>query len=254
MVKKSLSSLLLTASVAVNGIASAGITAPTTIDFTGMGFSSFSGKGNIAPVAGGNCPGTGGNGCYIEDGVVTGIIDDPSNVTAHVHRNGTISAAALGYHSDAPGIYIRAQDSTAFRLSSLDFHAPISVENPGNGVNDVWEILGFSTALNPGLDAGDGTNYPTRVAYQTVANGFNGILTLNSAFQNISALWIHYKGYTRTPIDGKTFGMEIDNLALNAPVVNTATSARVPVPAVAAWLLGACLMSLMTVVGRKKPA
>jgi hypothetical protein len=259
MNKKIFSGLMLTAAVAVSGAANAAITGPTTIDFTGMRFSSVAGKANVTPQANGDCFGAGNNACYIEGGtysplgaytgggkgVVVGIVEDTSNGTAHIHREGDITAATLGYHSDSSGIYIRAQDSTAFSLTSFDFNAPIIVGvNPDTGANDVWEILGFSTALNPELGAGDGTNYATRVAYQTVANGFEGVLNLDPAFQNISAFWIHYKGYPQTPLDSKAFGMDLDNVVLNAP-------AAVPVPA-AVWLFGSGLMGILA--SRRKKA
>jgi hypothetical protein len=248
MNKKIISSLMLTASVAVVGVANASITGPTTINFSGMVSSSYAGKSNLAPLATGNCAGTGNNGCFVEDGVVVGIVEDTSNVTAHVHREGGAVDGSLGYHSDSSGIYVRAQDSTAFKLTSLDFLAPISVENPDSDANDVWEILGFNTALNPGLDTGNGTDYLTRSAYQTVANGFNGTLLLDPAFQNINAFWIHYKGYPQTPDDGKAFAMELDNIVLNAAV----PPAAVPVPA-AVWLFGSGLMGILA-NRRKKTA
>ncbi len=87
----------------------------------------------------------------------------------------------LNYHSDSSGIYIRSLDSKAFSLDSMDFMAPItSDENPDSGPNDFWDILGFNTALNPGLDTGTGNceDYATCVAYQKVANGFNGTLSV----------------------------------------------------------------------------
>ncbi|WP_434112883.1 VPLPA-CTERM sorting domain-containing protein [Methylocaldum sp. GT1TLB] len=242
---KTIAGMIFSALTLTTGSASAAIVSDVTIDFQGMTFSSYAGKPNLAPVAGGNCAGTGGNGCYYEDGIALGIVEDTSNPIAHLHRNGGASNRLLGYHSDSTGIYVRAQDSTAFSLKSMDFHAPINDENPDAGANDVWEILGFSTAENPGLDTGDGTNYLTRVAYQTVANGFSGALTLDEAFNNISAFWIHYKGYPQTPADGKQFGMELDNVVLGAPVVSA-----VPIPA-AVWLFGTGLMGLVS-LGRKK--
>ena len=196
-----------------------------TIDFQGMTFSSYAGKANLAPVAGGNCPGLASAGCYYEDGMAIGIVEDTSNPIAHLHRNGGASNRLLGYHSDSTGIYVRAVNGSAFSLDSMDFLAPINDENPDAAANDAWEILGFSTAENPGLDTGDGTNYATRVAYQIVANGFNGALTLDEAFNNINAFWIHYKGYPQTPADGKQFGMELDNVRLSGV---TPPSGRTP--------------------------
>ena len=192
------------------------IDSAVTVDFgPGMAFSSYSGFANNAPVAGGNCAGVAFNSCYNENGMVVGIVQDTSNPTAHLHRNGNSTTAGLGYHSDSSGIYIRALNSKAFTLSSMDFKAPINAENPGTGANDFWEILGFNTAINPGLGNGDGTNYANRVAYQTVANGFNGNLLLNGSFQNVNAVWIHYNGYPQTPTDGKQFSMELDNIQVS---------------------------------------
>ena len=93
---------------------------PLRVDFEpGMAFSSYSGFANNAPVAGGNCAGVAFNGCYSENGMVVGIVQDTSNPTAHLHRNGNSTIAALGYHSDSSGIYMRALNSKAF---TLKFH------------------------------------------------------------------------------------------------------------------------------------
>ena len=212
--------------VNVNLMAVPSILEDMTIDFnTGMTSASYAGFANNAPIADGHCAGSGPNGCYEQNGMVVGIVKDTSNPIAHLHR---VPGAdkALSYHSDSSGIYIRSLDSKAFSLDSMDFKAPISANNPDSGVNDYWEILGFNTALNPGLDTGDGTNYATRVAYQTVANGFNGTLLLNSGFSNINAAWIHYKGYPQTPTDGKDFSMALDNVKVSPaapyiPLINS---------------------------------
>ncbi|WP_026608968.1 VPLPA-CTERM sorting domain-containing protein [Methylocaldum szegediense] len=242
---KTILGLAFSALALTTGSASAAIVDPVTIDFEGMAFGSYAGHANIEPVAGGNCPGTGGNGCYYEDGFAIGIVADPTNPIAHLHQNEAEDFSfLLGYHADSSGIYIRAIDGSAFSLQSLDFHAPLRAGNRDNGPDDVWEILGFNTALNPDLASGDGTNYPTRVAYQTVANGFDGTLELDEAFNNINAFWIHYKGYPLTPADGKRFAMELDNIVLGAPV------SAVPIPA-AVWLFGTGLMGLVS-LGRRK--
>ena len=194
------------------------ISSTVTINFSpGMAFSSYDGYANTTPSASGNCSGSGGSGCYYEDNMVIGIVRDSSSTDSHLHRIGSDATnTLLGYHSDSSGVYIRSLDSKAFSLDSMRFKAPIdALSNPGNGVNDYWEILGFNTALNPLLDVGDGTNYATRVAYQTVANGFNSTLLLNSDFKNISAVWIHYKGYTKKPTDGKQFEMNLDNIKVS---------------------------------------
>ncbi|MFM8332395.1 MAG: DUF3570 domain-containing protein, partial [Candidatus Methylumidiphilus sp.] len=183
------------------------IPGPVELGFQSMVFSSYAGKSNLAPLPSGQCSGTASVGCYYEGGMAVGIAEDTSNPIAHLHRVGSSSNRMLGYHSDSSGIYIRAVDSAAFNLKSMNFSAAISSDNPNVGANALWEILGFNTALNPGLGSGDGTNYATRVAYQTVANGYNGVLSLEQAFQNINAFWIHYKGYPQTPTNGTQFSM-----------------------------------------------
>ncbi len=197
------------------------IAGPAIIDFnTGMNLSSYAGFANNAPIADGKCAGSGSSDCFYQNGMVVGIVQDSSNPIAHLHRAGTAENRMLQYHSDSSGIYIRSQDSKAFSLDSMDFMAPISAENPDKGPNDFWDILGFNTALNPKLDTGTGNcvDYATCVAYQKVANGFNGTLLLDPGFNNINAVWIHYHGYPQTPADGKEFSMGLDNVRVS-PVV-----------------------------------
>lgn len=203
-----------------------------TLDFNpGMSFSAYSGFANNAPVAGGNCSGTGSSGCFYDAGLVVGIVQDTSDPIAHLHRGGTAGNRSLLYHGDSSGIYIRAQDSKPFSLVSMNFNSLPNDENPdANGTytsadtglevtgvagpNDFWEILGYGSALNPGLDTA--VNNGPFIARQTVTNGFNGLVTLNSGFQNISAFWIHYAGYQQSPKDGKSFQLELDNITVNA--------------------------------------
>jgi hypothetical protein len=96
-----------------------------TLDFSGIVFGAYFGNANIAPVAGGACPGTGTLGCYSEDGFILGALADSSNLTAHFHRAGPAADRRISYHSDAAGIYLRKQDGSAFSLSSFDFLAAI---------------------------------------------------------------------------------------------------------------------------------
>ncbi|WP_434130544.1 VPLPA-CTERM sorting domain-containing protein [Methylocaldum gracile subsp. desertum] len=240
---KTIAGMIFSALTLTTGTAGAAIVDPVTIDFEAMTFAAYYGKANLAPEPGGTCAGAGSAGCYFEDGFAIGTVSNP-DPNAHLHRYDGDFSTLLQYHPDSPGIYVRAQDSSAFSLTSMEFQAPIKNANPGTGPNDVWEILGFNTALNPDLAAGDGTNYPTVVAYQTVANGFNGTLTLDEAFENIDAFWIHYKGYPIVPEDGKRFDLRIDNITLSAPV------SAVPIPA-AVWLFGTGLMGLVS-LGRRK--
>ncbi|MEQ8659742.1 MAG: hypothetical protein RLW62_02895 [Gammaproteobacteria bacterium] len=193
------------------------------------------GAANATPVAGGNCPGSGFTGCHYESGMALGTLSDITNPIAHLHGIGGV----VGYHNDSPGIYLRAVDGSAFALRSLDFRAPINANNPDSGADDVWEILGFDAATDPGLTLGDGTNYATRVAYQTVANGFDGELVLDAAFGKVHAVWIHYRGYPLTPI-GKAFDVAVDNVVV-APVAAT----PVPIPALSLPALGLLYAALV---------
>ncbi len=287
MNKKIINGLFI-AAVAASGAANASITGPTLLNFNkgepatptvanplvngqafvnpGMTSSAYSGFANNAPIAGGLCAGTGAAGCYYEDGLVLGIVQDTSDPISHLHRGGTTTGltqdTTLKYHSDSSGVYVRALDSTAFSLTSMGFFAPINVDNPiyganpvvdGDGIiqpdgtnilgaNEYWEILGYASALNPGLDTSvDSGAY---IARQTVANGFSGTVTLSSAFQDIGAFWIHYHGYQHSPTDGIGFALQLDNVLVGAAV------AAVPLPA-GVWLFGSGLMGLLYSAKRK---
>jgi hypothetical protein len=226
-----------------------------TVNTSGNGGTIY-GKANIAPAPGGSrCPGI--SDCHREGGFMVGTSEDTANPGAHVHSDGVPANRLVRFKSDTGGFYVRRQDGTPFSLISMSFRAPIDPSaNPGNGPLDNWEFLGFNTAFNPGLDSGDGTNHPNRVAYQKIANGFEGTLTLDPAFHLISAFWVHYEGYPRTPgvpqdpevgnlpeLPGKAYLAVIDNIQLGAPV---------PLPA-AAWIFASGLTGL-ALVGRRRSA
>lgn len=224
------------------GAAQAHLHGEVVIDFQGGPNgalpSAVYGHANLALGAGDVCASPNNTDCYHEDDFVIGVVNDPNDDGAHVHRAGSAANRKLSYHSDSTGIYVRALDGHEFALISLDFGAPINeASNPGDGPDDLWEILGFNTAINPDLAAGDGTNYATRVAYQTVANGFDGLLTLDASFHNINAFWIHYKGYPAVPNPAPDFELVVDNIRLG-PAVEP-----VPVPA-AVWTLGSGVAAL----------
>lgn len=259
MYKKMLTGLAMAGLSMVSAGAAAAIVNETVVTFgSGNKASNFTpdamktaAYGGFANVNSGVC-----SGCYTNnssstlDSMVIGIVQDnvdPSLLPAapHLHRVGASTNWKLGYHADSTGIYGRAQDGSAFSLVSMQFDASITDENPDQEAGDYWEILGYSSALNPGLDtAADSGSW---VARQIVTNGFNGLLTLDSAFKNISAFWIHYHGYQATPLDGKQFGMVLDDIKVNAPVKT------VPVPA-AVWLFGSGLLGLLSMRGRKTSA
>jgi hypothetical protein len=248
-------------------------TLPAVIDFTSL-TRNADGRPNLAPAPDtGRCQGVGV--CYEEDGFIIGVVENGG--IEHLHA----VTGKLSYHADSTGIYVRAKDSSAFSLDSLDLFAPIKNDNPiyggdtptfqtrldGNGnpilddngepmlfvtppvsylpsdiglldAYEYWEILGFNTALNPDLAAtgNNGTDYSTRIAYQTVANGFSGTVALNADFQNINAFWIHYHGYPQAPINDKDFAMQLDNIVVSAPV---------PLPAAVWFLVQDCWVCLV---------
>jgi hypothetical protein len=230
--------------------AQAHLAGTVTIDFQGMPTAVY-GEANTELVGAGQCAGafTGAN-CYFEDDFIIGVVSDPVGEGEHVHRTGSTSNRKLSYHADSSGIYVRAEDGHEFGLFSLDFDARLSDDsNPDAGPDDVWEILGFKTAVNPDLSSGNGTDYATRVAYQTVANGFNGVLTLDHAFHDINAFWIHFKGYPGVPDGSKDFLLVIDNI-----VLGPAEPAPVPVPAVGLWMLVSGVAGIAALGRRRQTA
>jgi len=242
----------LLASVA--GSANAAITSPTVVDFgykpnrttpdTVLTEGAYYGKANTAPNPNGTCV----VDCVYQNGMVVGTIEDATGPNAHLHQGGSLADRELAYHNDSGGVYIRAMDSTAFSLDSIEMNAPINGENPYNDPQyDFYEILGFSTALNPGLSESNGTDWGTKIAYQTVLNGFSGTVTLGEAFKNVSAVWIHYAGVPNVGSAAFPFKVQIDNIAVSAPQVTS-----VPVPA-AVWMFGSGLLGLLS-LGRRKPA
>ncbi len=129
----------------------------------------------------------------------------------------------VNHHADAGGIYLRADDLSAFSLDSFLFDSHSSENNPHAGQPDsYWEVLGFGTALNPELTTWNWAADPTfggkRVAYQKIPNGTNEIVPLNDEFKNIKAFWIHYVGITKTPSPAPDFELNIGDVQLSAPV------------------------------------
>jgi hypothetical protein len=203
------------------------IPGPITLGFNFISSATY-GKANIS--LGGCNP----QSCLQEKGMIIGTINDPLNDGGHVHKTvtGIPNPPAVQYHNDASGIYIRALNGQAFSAESLILN---SLDLAGNGPNDYWEILGFNTALNPNLSTGDGTNYANRTAYQQVFGLRTGILALDAAFQNINALWIHYKGYVQDVINtslanGVDWDLKVDDIKLDSAKIANAT------PEQLAWL------------------
>lgn len=224
----------------------ADLSGPVLLDFQTAVLTIY-GEANVPLQSPGVCVGS--TNCIVEDGMLIGTVRDDDVVGEHLHRGGGIADRYLSYHADSSGIYVRAADGGGFALTSMFFDAAISDENPDSGAGEYWEILGFNTAENPDLENGDGTHYASRVAYQTVLNGFSGTLTLNDDFGHINAFWIHYVGFPGVPDPqaGKDFQLAIDDVALNAPVAVE----PVPVPAVGLWILGGGFLSLTRLSSRR---
>lgn len=254
-----LSSLLFIGLSAVAGSAGAALTGTDTasIDFAGMNTgqpgasSAYYGKSNIADSAAQGCN-TGATQCYFEDTFSVGSVIDPApgGDSAHLHRGGNAAVRAIAYHGDSGGIYVRASDLSSFSLTSFKADTTDLGENPSAGQpNSYFEVLGFSSALNPDLTswpwATDSTYGGGRVAYQTFANtGTSDTITLNDDFNNISAFWIHYVGYPKVPTDGIEFGVRVTAIQLAAP-------AAVPVPA-AVYLFGTGIMGFLAMGKRRR--
>lgn len=199
------------------------ISAPVTIDFSGLVQEAYYGKANISPTATQGCE-TLTTPCYFEKGFSIGTVIDPIQEFAHLHRLNDASVNALNYHSDSGGIYIRSTDMSAFSLDSFLSDTGYLKENPLAGQpGSSWEILGFGEALNPDVAAWDWKKDPTyggkRIAYQVMPNsGKKETIILNDQFKNVKAVWIHYIDQPRAPTDNKTrFGIEIYNIQLSPP-------------------------------------
>ncbi|MGZ4960469.1 MAG: PEP-CTERM sorting domain-containing protein [Methylomonas sp.] len=215
------------------------------------------GQANVTPTASGACPTVGSTACYQEAGVVVGIVAEPTDSGSHYHRAGLTSDRELQYHPDSSGVYVRKTDLSAFSLTSFDYLTPLA--SGGKFV-----IYGYSNAINNGLLTSNVASDPdwgnaTPVATMTFADDGNGstlnVAALNSAFNNISAFWIHYQGFPHSPTMNylanppADFDLRLDNITLGAAVAPP--PAAVPVPG-AVWLFGTGLAGLMA--GRRKKA
>jgi len=253
----------------------AGTASAVTIDFTSATEPSYDGKANIV----GGC----GTTCYETNNFVIGAVtsgasdthfhtDVSNNALPNPDGSDNISALLV---NDANGIYIRTANLSAFTLTSFDLDSSIAGNNKntqgtGNaGPNAFWEIIGFNKAYNPGLDTfnwgassltaptvnggSNGVSTPpanlssfgtvVTGAYQAVDQGFVGTVLLNSAFQNVDAVWIHYGNHSIVPVDSSKFSVHIDN-------INATAVAAVPVPA-AVYLFGTGLMGFLA-LGKKR--
>lgn len=204
-----------------------------TIDFESMIAGAYYGKANVSTGCGGFF------NCYEEDGFVVGTTEETVSPFSHLHRDAGISTA-VEYHGDSGGIYLRADDNSAFSLESLDVR-DIAGDNGNN-----FRIIGFSEALNPAINT-ESAPFTNQVASAVISS--NGNHVLNEAFQNIKAFWIYYDGYPNTPSDGTQWNIAIDNIELGAAV----TATPVPIPFGAIWFFAVALMSLGHGVRKNSP-
>lgn len=260
---KTLAGVVLVSSAALAGSAQAAL-----VTFQSMSNAVY-GKANVAGAFTGNCAEA---NCYVENGVVVGGVQDPTDTGAHYHRAGPTSDREAQYHPDSTGIFVRMADNSNFSLQSID----LNVTNGGTGGNFV--IYGYASAANmpvlfQSTPFGGGANSSTDPDWGSVSpvatyvfpndGAFNqtvNLATLGPAFGNIGAFWLHYQGYNHSPtvnydspsVNGlpqqyADWDIRIDDINLGAPV------APVPVPA-AFWLFGAALSSLVTLARRKVAA
>lgn len=227
--KKTILALILPALAFTTNTANA-ISIPVTIDFLGMNAgqpgaaSAYYGKANIAANATEGCS-TLTTKCYFEDGFSVGSVIDPLESNAHIHRGGNTSTRLMEYHGDSGGIYIRADDLSAFSLDSfyIDSSDPTGTNPNAGEAGSYWEVLGFNTELNADLTTWNWTTDPTysgkRVAYQQIANGTKATVVLNDQFKNVKAVWIHYVNHPRVPTDAIEFDMKVGTIQLSAPIL-----------------------------------
>ncbi len=236
-------------------------TQTATVDFGSTGNNPVAaavyGKSNES---GGNFTGdcTSAN-CYVQNGVVVGGVNDPSDPQAHLHRQGSTSNRELQYHPDSTGMYVRLSDKSNFSLQSIYI-------NVTNGAADGnFKLYGYTNAINDGLltEAGEspiepgngfgsssdpeGGNTPFIASYNIPNDGafdqtisFLDLISADSDWGNIGAFWLTFEGFNHSPTTNYAEGSypdwdaRIDNIVLGAPV---------PVPA-AVWLFGTGLIGL----------
>ncbi|QSA97036.1 hypothetical protein [Methylococcus sp. EFPC2] len=247
---KPLAGLLMAACAAFSGNVLA-----STVNFTG-----------VATATSGHANTDSSSGSFVQDGVVVGVVADPTDSGAHFHRAGLSSDREAQYHPDSTGIYVRREDKQNFSLQSIwldvtNGETPAGV-NPGSYV-----IYGYANAVNDPLLSNSATGEPewgqvTPVATYSFANdgvfaGNVSLATLDPAWGNIGAFWIHFAGFPHSPTTNyltsvyPDFDLRVDDIVLGDVVLPPPAS--VPVPA-AVWLFGSALAGVGAISRRKKAA
>ena len=278
--------MLLASGAFLTGNASAALTGSqtATMNFTGIpaaiyGWANEANTGNFA----GECQ---REDCFVQNGIVAGVVKDPIDNSAHLHgstRPSPSTNAAVQYHPDSTGLYVRLTDLTQFSLKGLNLYTSPGVTG-GNFV-----IYGFMNALNPGIlsDAGsysegaagdlrfiptdtEGGNVTPKVSFTTTNDGTNKTLSFTNipGWDRIGAFWITMQGFNHSPTksypSSGTIVVEEDGEEITKPVYNyvkwdaridqieLGAPAPVPVPG-AVWLFGTGLIGLIA-RNRKKRA
>ncbi len=198
-----------------------------------------------------------GDTCFLQDGVYVGVVEDPTDLGAHFHREGVAADREAQYHPDSSGLYVRLADQSSFSLQSLH----LNVTNGLDGGSFV--IYGFANAINAPLLSTAGTPNPTdpeggllpHIASYLVPNdgAFNRVVdfaelyALDTDWGNIGAFWITFLGFNHSPTvnyldEGyPDWDLRVDDIVLGDVVLPPPVT--VPVPA-AAWLFGSALVAL----------
>lgn len=251
---KTLSGLLLAGSAVFAGSASAATLEFTTITGT-FGHANEINNGAFN----GGCQ---FNNCYVEDGVVVGVVADPLDSGSHLHRRVVSGEVKAEYEADSTGMYVRNADLSKFSLQNVDI--TVVGATGGNFV-----LYGYENALNPGLLTNNvGTPFPDGQANPTDPEGgtvpyiaryqlpnqvaSNGTLTLaellavDQDWGSIGALWVTFEGFNHSPTNSYELGsvpgyvIHFDNMNIGAPV-----AAPIPVPG-AVWLFGSALVGFIS--------
>lgn len=175
--------------------------------------------------------------CYVQNGVVVGGVNDPTDPQAHLHRQGTSSNRELQYHPDSTGMYVRLSDKTNFSLQSIY----INVTNGITGGN--FKLYGFENAINDGMLTSEGatqggtgsssdpegSNTPPIASYTIPNDGsYNqtiriaDLMTVDKDWSNIGAFWLTFEGFNHSPTTNYSEGsypdwdIRIDDIVLGA--------------------------------------
>lgn len=258
--------LLLVGSVSVASAALVG-TQTAKVTFSLMANAVFGHANESGGAFNGGCT---YNNCFVQSGIVTGVVADPTDAGAHIHKSGTTTVIQAQYHPDSTGLYVRMADLTDFSLQSLFVNTTNGVEG-GNFV-----LYGYADAINDGLltaggavpkgSGGSGSSSDEDGGNQLVSgvdryvasyvipnSGFNSTIDFSSLtstdadWGNISALWLTFQGFNHSPnvnYDDESYpdwDIRVDDITLGAPV---------PVPATV-WLFASGVLGLFGIRSRR---